>query len=121
MTDVGTTQAFLRSVQEVGYGQMRIKNYKKNNDVFDVTVTVYPVFDTKSPVGPDSDRPVLTHFATLWSDIVQNSSARHHPWSTVSYGEQHNTIFTDRRIQSKVFEAKFNMSAEVNHMLHSFR
>lgn len=59
----------MREVTRTGYGHMRIYNYRKNDDVFEVDVNVYPVFDSICTEGEDSDKPVLTHFASVMSDI----------------------------------------------------
>lgn len=64
-----TVATFVKNVKEVGYGSMRINNYRKNGEVFNVVVTTFPVYDSISAVGNNSDVPVLTHFATVLSDI----------------------------------------------------
>ena len=53
----------------MGYGTMKITNYRKNGSLFSATVHVFPVYDTVSPTGADGDDPVLTHFATVLEDI----------------------------------------------------
>lgn len=64
-----TAATFMKNLKEVGYGTMRINNYRKNGEVFNVVVTSFPVYDTVSAEGEDSNVPVLTHFATVLSDI----------------------------------------------------
>lgn len=60
-----TVAAFTRDIQEVGYGNMRINNYRKDGSVFNVSITVFPIYDS---VGIDKE-PVLTHFATILEEI----------------------------------------------------
>lgn len=48
---------------------MRINNYRKNGTVFNVSITSFPVYDSISAVGLGCDVPILTHFATILSDI----------------------------------------------------
>lgn len=48
---------------------MRINNYRKNGEVFNVVVTSFPVYDSVCATGTNSDVPVLTHFATVLSSI----------------------------------------------------
>lgn len=61
-----------------GYAKMRNINYKKNDEPFISTTTVYPIFDVsssssttsaESPIdeGP-SCLPVITHFASVMTD-----------------------------------------------------
>ena len=64
-----TAATFVKNLKEVGYGTMRINNYRKNGEVFNVVVTSFPVYDTVSAEGENSNVPVLTHFATVLSDI----------------------------------------------------
>jgi hypothetical protein len=64
-----TAAAFTKNLKEVGYGNMRIINYRKNGEVFNVAVTSFPIYDTVSAIGEKSEVPVLTHFATILSDI----------------------------------------------------
>lgn len=59
----------MRDLKEVGYGNMRIYNYKKSGEVFEVTVTVYPVFDSICSIGKDAEIAVLTHFASIMTDF----------------------------------------------------
>lgn len=48
---------------------MRINNYRKNGSLFNVSVTSFPIYDSLAVDGVCSDVPVLTHFATILSDI----------------------------------------------------
>lgn len=61
--------AFTKDFRELGYGVVRIHNYKKNGEMFAVTLTMFPIFDSLTATGIDSETPVLTHFATILSDI----------------------------------------------------
>lgn len=65
LTDSKTAAAFTKDVKEVGYGNMRINNYRKNGEVFNASITVFPVYDSVVT----GEVPVLTHFATLMSDV----------------------------------------------------
>ena len=44
---------------------MRINNYRKNGEVFNASITVFPVYDSIE----SGDVPVLTHFAALLNDV----------------------------------------------------
>lgn len=82
MTDATRTKAFMKDIRSVGYAHMRVYNYRKSGEVFEVDVTVYPVFDSISAVGPDSEVAVLTHFASVMSDIkdfIPSNEHHHHP------------------------------------------
>lgn len=48
---------------------MRINNYRKNGSLFNVSVTSFPIYDSLAVNGVSSDVPILTHFATILSDI----------------------------------------------------
>ena len=48
---------------------MRINNYRKNGELFTATVIVFPVYDTVEPTGEETENPVLTHFATMLTQI----------------------------------------------------
>lgn len=56
-------------MRELGYANMRINNYRKNGTVFNVSITSFPIYDSVSAKGNNSDVPILTHFATFLSDI----------------------------------------------------
>lgn len=73
----------MKDIKEVGYGNMRVYNYRKNGDVFEVNVTVYPVFDTICSVGPDAEIAVLTHFASVMTDIKPVSASRRHDHQSI--------------------------------------
>jgi len=68
-TDLKVAAAFTKDIKEVGYGTMRINNYRKNNELFTATVIVFPVYDTVEPNGQETENPVLTHFATMLTQI----------------------------------------------------
>ena len=68
-TDLKVAAAFTKDVKEVGYGTMRINNYRKNGELFTATVIVFPVYDTVEPTGEKTENPVLTHFATMLTQI----------------------------------------------------
>lgn len=91
----------MSSIREIGCATMRIVNYRKCGDPFEVTVTVYPVFDSSSPEGPDSEVAVLTHFVSIMTDIVPFTT------SNLEVKEMY-----DRRGQSKKYDPKFYLSAE---------
>lgn len=78
MTDKETTESFMNDIRSVGYAHMRVYNYKKSGQIFEVDVTVYPVFDSLCAVGPDSEVAVLTHFASVMTDIKDVSRSRDH-------------------------------------------
>lgn len=65
-----TAASLTRDTMATGYGHIRIHNYKKNGEMFAGTVTVFPVYDTVTPTGVDSDVPILTHFAAVLEDVV---------------------------------------------------
>lgn len=69
MTDLRTAASFTKSMRELGYANMRINNYRKNGTVFNVSITSFPIYDSVSAKGNNSDVPILTHFATFLSDI----------------------------------------------------
>ena len=48
---------------------MRLVNYSKDGQPFEVEVTAYPVFDSISAVGADAELAVLTHFASVMNDV----------------------------------------------------
>lgn len=101
LTDRKTTANFMRDVQEFGYGNMRIINYRRSGEMFICTIKVFPVFDSVRPTGPDCEVPVLTHFAVVVSsveEIIQDVSG----------------FFKgpDRRLQSKKIEKKCRMQPE---------
>lgn len=101
LTDRKTTASFMRDVQEFGYGNMRVINYRRSGEMYICTVQVFPVFDSIRPVGPDSELPVLTHFAVVVSaveEVIQDTSG---------YFKG-----PDRRLQSKKFEKKCRMQPE---------
>ncbi len=63
----------MRDIKEFGYGKMTVNNYKKNGDVFNVDIVVYPIFDSPSNTGKDADLPVLTHFASIMTPIPMDN------------------------------------------------
>ena len=68
-TDLKVAAAFTKDVKEVGYGTMRINNYRKNGELFSATVMAFPVYDTVESTGPEVENPVLTHFATILTHV----------------------------------------------------
>jgi hypothetical protein len=68
LTDTRSAAAFTKDMIEVGYGVMRINNYRKNGEVFNTEVTGFPIYDSVTSSGADSDMPVMTHFAAIFSD-----------------------------------------------------
>jgi hypothetical protein len=120
-----TAAAFTKDIKEVGYGNMRVHNYRKNGERYVATVTVFPVFDSIAPTGPDSDVPVLTHFATVLSEFSVDSSEEPTamiPGCVSQYISSNLTPMgprgaptpkIDRRTQSRKFDAKCRMSPEV--------
>ncbi len=68
-TNLKTAASLTKDVCETGYGSMRIHNYKKNGQMFRGDVTVFPVYDTMVAVGENCDIPVLTHFASILSNV----------------------------------------------------
>jgi PAS domain S-box-containing protein len=66
LTDVKKAAAFTKDVMEVGYGNMQINNYRKNGEAFSAQITVFPIYDSFGA----SESPVLTHFASILSDIT---------------------------------------------------
>jgi hypothetical protein len=70
-------------LKEVGYGRMRVSNYKKDGTVFEVTISVFPVFDSTAPNNNNNtnnsnkgmmmkdggDSAVLTHLASILTDV----------------------------------------------------
>ena len=70
-TDMGATAAFMKDIKAFGYARMSIINYKKSGQAFSATITVRPIFDCICSVGVDANVPVLTHFATTMSDLMQ--------------------------------------------------
>ena len=77
----------MKDVKEVGYANMRVYNYRKNGEVFEVNVTVYPVFDSIASVGPDAEVAVLTHFASVMTDIKNITSQCTQPTLTSAENE----------------------------------
>jgi hypothetical protein len=75
------TDAFMLDLKEVGYGRMRVSNYKKDGTVFEVTISVFPVFDSTAPnnntnngnkgmmMKDGGDSAVLTHLASILTDV----------------------------------------------------
>jgi hypothetical protein len=59
----------MKDIHTTGYAQMKVYNYKKSGEVFEVDVTVYPVFDSICAVGINSEVAVLTHFASVMTNI----------------------------------------------------
>lgn len=86
MTDKAVTEAFMKDVRSVGYAHMRVYNYRKSGEVFEVDVTVYPVFDSICAIGPDSEVAVLTHFASVMSDIKEFSPGDTETSSSQGFG-----------------------------------
>ena len=68
-THLKTAATFTKNIKEFGYANMRINNYRKNGSLFNVSVTSFPIYDSLAVDGVCSDVPVLTHFATILSDI----------------------------------------------------
>jgi hypothetical protein len=68
-TNLKTASTLTKDVCETGYGSMRIHNYKKNGQMFRGDVTVFPVYDTMVAVGENCELPVLTHFASVLSNV----------------------------------------------------
>lgn len=68
-TDLNAAASFTKDFREIGYGVVRIHNYKKNGDMFAVTLTMFPIFDSMTATGADGETPILTHFATILTDI----------------------------------------------------
>ena len=66
LTDKKVSATFMDDVREIGYARMRILNYRKDGSKYSATVTVFPVFDS---ISPESESPILTHFAAILSSI----------------------------------------------------
>lgn len=58
----------MKDIRSVGYAHMRVYNYRKSGEIFEVDVTVYPVFDSICAVGQDAEIAVLTHFASVMTN-----------------------------------------------------
>jgi PAS domain-containing protein len=68
-TDKQVVSRFMQNVVTDGFAEMRVVNYKKNGAMFTGTVTAYPVFDSVPRVRGGSGAPVMTHFASVLSDV----------------------------------------------------
>lgn len=65
-TDLSVAAQFMGALKQQGHASMSILNYDKRGRPFSANVQVRPVFDA---VGPDSQVPVITHFASVMSDV----------------------------------------------------
>lgn len=88
MTDKSVTKAFMKDIRSVGYAHMRVYNYRKSGEVFEVDVTVYPVFDSICAVGQDAEVAVLTHFASVMTNVKDFVPANSRHNITVNDGNQ---------------------------------
>mmetsp|Transcript_35955 Transcript_35955/g.34032 ORF Transcript_35955/g.34032 Transcript_35955/m.34032 type:complete len:515 (+) Transcript_35955:255-1799(+) len=126
LTDVKTAAAFTKDVMEVGYGNMQINNYRKNGEAFNVSITVFPIYDSFGAGEP----PILTHFATVLSDITSINLEETEEIIPLSISKalsdqmtpkyvKENTDSTngikdivDRRIYSRKFDGECNLNSE---------
>lgn len=69
-TDKKAVSRFTKDVVANGFGNMRVVNYKKNGEMFNGTVTAYPVFDSVS-CGDSGDTVVMTHYASVLSNVLK--------------------------------------------------
>lgn len=65
----------MKDIRSVGYAHMRVYNYRKSGEIFEVDVTVYPVFDSICAVGQDAEIAVLTHFASVMTNSKEVTPA----------------------------------------------
>eukprot|EP00981_Chlorochromonas_danica_P001806 scaffold385_cov182-Ochromonas_danica.AAC.5 len=75
LTDHVTARDFIKDVTELGYANMHIVNYRKDGQAYEVDVVAYPVFDSISPVGPEAEVVVLTHFASILTNFKEMPNA----------------------------------------------
>eukprot|EP00596_Hydrurales_sp_CCMP1899_P002096 CAMPEP_0119033450 /NCGR_PEP_ID=MMETSP1177-20130426/492_1 /TAXON_ID=2985 /ORGANISM="Ochromonas sp, Strain CCMP1899" /LENGTH=491 /DNA_ID=CAMNT_0006990203 /DNA_START=161 /DNA_END=1636 /DNA_ORIENTATION=- len=134
LTDAKTAAAFTRDMKEVGYGVMRINNYRKNGEIFNAEIAGFPIYDSVSSSGADSDVPVLTHFACILSDVrsVTPSDLSEIPVSIsrllkhtmvpntpipssvppLKISNSSSSLNYDRRVHSKSFKSECQLTSE---------
>jgi type IV secretory pathway TrbF-like protein len=64
----------MKDIKLMGYAQMRNVNYRKNDEPFIVTTTVFPIYDVSSCATPSEEKepeqaPVITHFASVMTNV----------------------------------------------------
>lgn len=64
----------MKDIKLTGYAQMRNVNYRKNDDPFIVTTTVFPIYDVSSCSNSPEEKepeqlPVITHFASVMTNV----------------------------------------------------
>ena len=79
-SDMSICENLMKDIMATGYAKMRNINYKKNDEPFISTTTVYPIYDvsscssTTSAESPTDEQsgpnhlPVITHFASVMTD-----------------------------------------------------
>jgi PAS domain-containing protein len=62
--------------------------------MFAVTLTMFPIYDSMTATGIDSETPILTHFATVLNDIksVPSSAHQHQPSASSSSNQTASAI-----------------------------
>ena len=74
--------------------------------MFAVTLTMFPIFDSMTATGVDSETPILTHFATVLSDIKPIAAA---PNQTTN---NNNTIVINISAKSDMSSREGNTTSE---------
>jgi hypothetical protein len=121
----------MSELKEIGYARMRVKNYRKNGDAYYALVTVFPIFDTVTPLGLGSCSPILTHFAAVLSDVDFNSNYTNNSLSNIiddDLTEHENSsnggeglercgshFFADKRVGCQHFNEHFYVSPDVRY------
>ena len=80
--------------------------FRKDGSSYMATVTVFPVYDTVCPDGLGSSNPILTHFGTTISDLVESTSSAEDTKKQI----KSNTKYADPRFNC----IKFNAPCQIN-------
>ena len=81
--------------------------FRKDGSSYTATVTVFPVYDTVCPDGLGSSNPILTHFGTTISDLVESTTM---DATNTKKQNKSNTKYADPRLNC----IKFNAPCQIN-------
>ena len=113
LTNKKVSATFMDDVRKFGYARMHVLNYRKDGSNYTATVTVFPVFDS---VSPESEAPILTHFAASLSsisDVNPSNMEKHQGTANVEENEiNYENEIVDRRTTCLQYNAPCRISPD---------
>ena len=112
----------MKDIMCSGYGQMRNINYRKDDEPFIVTTTVYPIFDVScvsqnpnNQYEEPNNMPVITHFASVMTNLGSIN---------VSPREKARMLAEDKKRLKSIFISKTNgntsLGGDLSHIILYF-